>query len=118
MFVLCVVIFVSCFSAAISYDALPTPYIYQTHWYHSMPIDHFAYTDNRTFSMRYLINDTFFKPGGPIFFYCGNEGAIDTFADNTVICLQLFFSSCVNVIRVVGSYVGYGTNVQCTPLVC
>lgn len=48
-----------------------------------MPIDHFSYSDNRTFNLRYLVNQTFWKKGGPIFFYCGNEGDIEMFAQNT-----------------------------------
>ena len=35
--------------------------------------------------MRYLINkDNWDSNGGPIFFYCGNEGDIELFAANTV----------------------------------
>lgn len=35
--------------------------------------------------MRYLINmDDWDKNGGPILFYCGNEGDIVNFATNTV----------------------------------
>jgi lysosomal Pro-X carboxypeptidase len=48
-----------------------------------MPIDHFAFTNNATFSMKFLINDTWWQSGSPIFFYCGNEGDIETFAANS-----------------------------------
>jgi len=35
--------------------------------------------------MKYLINDTFWeRENGPIFFYAGNEGAIEMFCENTV----------------------------------
>uniref|UniRef100_A0A915EBI7 Uncharacterized protein n=1 Tax=Ditylenchus dipsaci TaxID=166011 RepID=A0A915EBI7_9BILA len=34
-------------------------------------------------TMRYLINTTHFVPNGPIFFYTGNEGKIEGFAENT-----------------------------------
>lgn len=35
--------------------------------------------------MKYLINDTYWeREGGPIFFYAGNEGAIEMFCENTV----------------------------------
>ena len=33
--------------------------------------------------MKYLYNTSSWRPGGPIFFYCGNEGAIEMFALNT-----------------------------------
>jgi len=36
--------------------------------------------------MKYLVNDTYWsgaKANGPIFFYCGNEGAIELFYENT-----------------------------------
>lgn len=62
----------------------PSPYGYRIEWFQNMPIDHFSFVDNRTFTMRYLVNDTFFTKDGPIFFYCGNEGGIETFAQNTV----------------------------------
>lgn len=48
-------------------------------------VDHFSFTNNDTFRMKYLINDTYWNPKkGPIFFYAGNEGAIETFCNNTV----------------------------------
>ncbi|XP_065225455.1 lysosomal Pro-X carboxypeptidase-like [Planococcus citri] len=58
-------------------------YTYETK-YIDVPLDHFSFFDNRTFRLRYLINDTFWKPNyGPIFFYTGNEGDIEVFAQNT-----------------------------------
>lgn len=49
-------------------------------------IDHFSFTNNATYKMRYLINDTYWDPenNAPIFFYTGNEGDITLFAQNTV----------------------------------
>uniref|UniRef100_A0A0K0EPN7 Lysosomal Pro-X carboxypeptidase n=1 Tax=Strongyloides stercoralis TaxID=6248 RepID=A0A0K0EPN7_STRER len=52
-------------------------------YYDKMPIDHFNYNDDKTFKLRYLINTVYYKPGGPIFFYTGNEGTIEAFAQNT-----------------------------------
>ncbi len=49
-----------------------------------LQVDHYAFADNDMFKQRYLINDTFWRPGGPIFFYTGNEGDIEAFAQNTV----------------------------------
>lgn len=38
-------------------------------------IDHFSYVDNRTFQLRYLINDSYLSDeNSPILFYTGNEG--------------------------------------------
>ncbi|ODN04166.1 Lysosomal Pro-X carboxypeptidase [Orchesella cincta] len=54
--------------------------------YYDVPLDHFSFTNcNKTFPMKYLYNDTYFdeEAGGPIFFYTGNEGNIEWFAQNT-----------------------------------
>ena len=49
-------------------------------------MDHFGYSNKDTFDLRYLINDTWWdqEGAGPIFLYAGNEGYIETFAENTV----------------------------------
>ena len=48
-------------------------------------MDHFSFANNDVYSMRYLVNDTWWKgDGGPIFFYAGNEGDIELFLENTV----------------------------------
>lgn len=49
-----------------------------------VPIDHFSFADEREFQLRYFINLTHYTSGGPIFFYTGNEGALEAFARNTV----------------------------------
>ncbi|CAH8485297.1 unnamed protein product [Dicrocoelium dendriticum] len=46
-------------------------------------LDHFTFVDGRTFQMKYLISKKFHVANGPIFFYAGNEGAIETFAENS-----------------------------------
>ena len=53
------------------------------------PVDHFAYTNTDKFSLKYLYNATYYKPGGAIFFYAGNEGSIEGFASNTGIMFDL-----------------------------
>uniref|UniRef100_A0A914YXF1 Lysosomal Pro-X carboxypeptidase n=1 Tax=Panagrolaimus superbus TaxID=310955 RepID=A0A914YXF1_9BILA len=55
----------------------------------SVPVDHFAYTISDTFKIRYFYNLTFYKPNGPIFFYPGNEGSLEVFAENTGIIWDL-----------------------------
>ncbi|XP_022199977.2 lysosomal Pro-X carboxypeptidase isoform X1 [Nilaparvata lugens] len=61
-----------------------SPYTYKTEYF-DVPVDHFAFTNDDMFRMRYLINDSYWKPneGAPIFFYTGNEGDIESFAANT-----------------------------------
>ncbi|XP_030382918.1 lysosomal Pro-X carboxypeptidase [Scaptodrosophila lebanonensis] len=52
----------------------------------SVPVDHFSFSNNSTFNLRYLYNDTFAEksnPQPPIFFYTGNEGDIEWFAQNS-----------------------------------
>lgn len=47
-------------------------------------VDHFNFRDDRTFQHRYLLNDDFFdKENGPVFFYAGNEGDVESFWNNT-----------------------------------
>jgi hypothetical protein len=47
----------------------------------SMPVDHFNVSDTRTFNNRYFVNDTYYKPGGPVIFYdFGEAGVEDVYA--------------------------------------
>lgn len=47
-------------------------------------LDHFSFVQNKTFALRYLVNNTFSaNDDSPIFFYTGNEGDIELFAQNT-----------------------------------
>ncbi|XP_018396599.1 PREDICTED: lysosomal Pro-X carboxypeptidase [Cyphomyrmex costatus] len=47
-------------------------------------VDHFSFAIQDTFKLKYLINDTWRKErNAPIFFYTGNEGNIEVFAENT-----------------------------------
>jgi len=47
----------------------------------NMKIDHFSPDNSETFKMRILVNSKYYKEGGPILFYCGNEGPITDFWD-------------------------------------
>lgn len=48
-------------------------------------VDHFSFVLNDTYGMRYLVNNTWqSRNNPPIFFYTGNEGDIELFAQNTV----------------------------------
>lgn len=42
-----------------------------------VPLNHFDLFDNRTWKMRYLVNERFYKPGGPLFIEVGGEWKID-----------------------------------------
>ena len=48
-------------------------------------LDHFTFTTDAKFRQKYLYNDTWWdkEAGGPIFFYTGNEGVIEAFAENS-----------------------------------
>ncbi|CAD5235293.1 unnamed protein product [Bursaphelenchus xylophilus] len=39
-------------------------------------VDHFNATDNRTFAQKYYFNNAYYKPGGPLFLYIGDEGEL------------------------------------------
>ena len=38
-------------------------------------LDHFDDANLKTWQQRFFINETFYKPGGPVFFMIGGEGA-------------------------------------------
>lgn len=57
-----------------------------------LKVDHFSFSLNEKFNIRYLVNDSYWNEDkGPIFFYTGNEGDIEVFAQNTVRKKFLFF---------------------------
>jgi dipeptidyl-peptidase II len=59
---------------------VPVPKTYYTTQF----LDHFNSRDDRQFQQRFLVNDdSFDKDNGPIFFYAGNEGDIESFWNNT-----------------------------------
>ncbi|KAH8878075.1 Lysosomal Pro-X carboxypeptidase [Schistosoma japonicum] len=55
---------------------------YETKYFRTK-IDHFSFVTDEEFEIKYLINNESFSSGGPILFYTGNEGAIETFAENS-----------------------------------
>jgi hypothetical protein len=42
----------------------------------TLPIDHFNDSDTRTFKNRYYFNDTYYQPGGSVFFYDAGEAGV------------------------------------------
>jgi hypothetical protein len=47
-------------------------------------IDHFNGGNQTTYPMRYIIDDKYYNPeSGPILFYCGNEGGVWAFYNNS-----------------------------------
>ena len=52
------------------------------------PIDHFRFgavpgSATGTFRQRYFVHDRWWKPGGPIFFYIGNEADVGLYVNHT-----------------------------------
>lgn len=64
------------------YPQILANYTYTTR-YIEVPVDHFSFTTNATFRLKYLYNASFWQEGGPIFFYPGNEGSVDMFVQGT-----------------------------------
>uniref|UniRef100_A0AC34QB69 Uncharacterized protein n=1 Tax=Panagrolaimus sp. JU765 TaxID=591449 RepID=A0AC34QB69_9BILA len=58
-------------------------YHWQEEFLENVPIDHFSFADDRSFKLRYFINLEHYEAGGPILFYTGNEGNLESFAENT-----------------------------------
>jgi len=53
-------------------------------YYTTQYLDHFNSKDDRTFQQRYLVNDDHWdREFGPVFFYTGNEGDVESFWNNT-----------------------------------
>jgi len=61
-----------------------SPYRYETAYY-NQTLDHFNFVTDYKYRQKYLFNDTWWDKSnnGPIFFYTGNEGDIESFAENS-----------------------------------
>ncbi|CAG9817007.1 unnamed protein product [Phaedon cochleariae] len=94
-----------CFSTVIFAEEFE--YLYSTK-YIDVPLDHFNFRSNATFKLRYLINDTYHVQRGPIFFYTGNEGDINQFAQNTGFMYDI--ASTFNALLVFAEHRYYGTS--------
>jgi len=57
--------------------------------YSYVPLDHFDGASSIKFRVRFLVEETHFKPGGPMIVYTGNEGSIDEFASATGVMWDL-----------------------------
>ncbi|KAK5974093.1 lysosomal Pro-X carboxypeptidase [Trichostrongylus colubriformis] len=60
-----------------------SPYKWSEEWLENVPVDHFSFGNKDQFKLRYFINTESYEEGGPIFFYTGNEGNLEGFAENT-----------------------------------
>ncbi|KIH50561.1 hypothetical protein ANCDUO_19360, partial [Ancylostoma duodenale] len=60
-----------------------SPYKWSEEWLDNVPVDHFSFANKDSFKLRYFINTDSYEQGGPIFFYTGNEGKLEGFAENT-----------------------------------
>lgn len=58
-------------------------YKWSEEWLEGVSVDHFSFANKDSFPLRYFINTDHFQSGGPIFFYTGNEGSLEGFAENT-----------------------------------
>lgn len=69
--------------AAADCGLLPTPGAPEctTHFIEQF-VDNFGW-QNATYQQRYLVHDKMYKAGGPIFFYTGNEGNVELYANCT-----------------------------------
>ncbi|CAL8082880.1 unnamed protein product [Calicophoron daubneyi] len=62
--------------------------------YFTQPTDHFSFHAGiLTFAQRYLYEDKWYKSDGPILFYCGNEGEIEGFWNNSGYIFELAVST-------------------------
>ncbi|CAI8053025.1 Lysosomal Pro-X carboxypeptidase [Geodia barretti] len=68
--------------------AAPSPPKY-VELYTEQMVDHFNYELQDTFMERYFLSNVYWKGSGPLFFYTGNEGAIEGFYDNTGFLFEL-----------------------------
>lgn len=106
------------YAGAIEQVGKPPPqnqaYAYKTKWFNQR-VDHFNFVRNDFFKQKYLINDTFWdsQRNGPIFFYTGNEGDIEAFAQNSVIIIRQVYTCYVTTgfASIPGFYVGHCTHV-------
>jgi pimeloyl-ACP methyl ester carboxylesterase len=71
-------------ATAVSAEVLvPQPTVNNcTKHFYTQFIDHFSW-GNATYQQRYFTYDKWYKPGGPIFFYNGNEADVEIFANWT-----------------------------------
>lgn len=71
IFLTCLVAGIGVYGSPATNSSIPNVPVYHI----SIPIDHFNTSDHRTYKNRYYINDTYYKPGGPVFFFdYGEQG--------------------------------------------
>ncbi|KAI8565695.1 hypothetical protein RHMOL_Rhmol03G0281000 [Rhododendron molle] len=63
---------------------------FKTHYFPQL-LDHFTFQpqSSKIFYQKYLVNNHYWRQGGPIFVYTGNEGNIEWFAANTGFMLDI-----------------------------
>ena len=70
----------SAFVAALAHAANPGVPNCTVQW-HTQALDHFNFAEARTFKQRVLRHDGFYRPGGPILFYTGNEANVELYVN-------------------------------------
>lgn len=74
-------VFTFCGLLLVSHAAVDTSY---KEYKFRTKLDHFAFHNNKTFEIRYVMADQYWDhDGGPIFFYTGNEEVLEKFIRNT-----------------------------------
>jgi hypothetical protein len=66
-----------------------------------VPIDHFSPEDNRTYTNRFWTNNTFYRPGGPVFFYDAGERGV---SDGNLISVSSLSHPLMNLTRAFHGY--------------
>jgi len=59
-----------------------------TFWFETQRLDHFHPTDQSTWYQRYTVNDTYWVPGGPIFFFLAGEAPMEFFEFQEISALE------------------------------
>lgn len=109
--VLAVMLLVCAYCASADCGLFPSPGVLNcTEMYVTQYVDHFSWNTS-TYQERYFIYTNYFRPGGPIFFYTGNEANVELFAN----CTGLMWDNAeaVGALLVFAEHRFYGKSLPC-----